>query len=146
MSFRRLLPGLMLVLAPAVASAQTAAAPKPKPAQLPLDSMERARKLTKWFYSNQLDSILVQVDSASRGQTRTALERNLSTLAERAGEEVQVIEEKFITRGGMRQYWRTAKFSSMGEPVLLRFVMSPSGAYAGIGLSPLSSAPPIDPQ
>jgi len=107
--------------------------------------MERARKFTKWFYSNQLDSLVAQVDSANKVQARSQLVQNLMQLAEKAGEEVSVIEEKFITRNGQRQYWRPAKFSTMDEPILIRWVMTPKGEYGGMGLSPLRNAPPIDP-
>jgi hypothetical protein len=150
MSFRRILPILLLSAVPAVASAQAATqtgapAPRPKPAQLPADSMERARKFTQWFYNNQHDSLLVQVDSANKAQARQQLTQNLVQLSERAGTEVKVIEEKFITRNGARQYWRTAQFSTLDEPILLRWVMGPKGEYNGMGLGLLRQAPPIDP-
>ncbi len=147
MSFRRFLPALLLIAAPVVASAQ-AQAGAAKPAQLPADSMQLARKYTQWFYNNQLDSLVAHMDSASRSDPAKAkgpLQQNLALIAERAGTETEVIEEKFITRNGMRQYWRTAKFSTLGEPLLVRWVMNSKGEVLGAGLGLLRQAPPIDP-
>src|SRR3954452_20114143 len=101
MSFRRTLPAILLVLAPSAAFAQApATAAKPAPARLPADSMQLARKYTQWFYDNQLDSLVAHMDSASRmqPQARTQLQQSLLQLAEKAGTETEVVEEKFITR------------------------------------------------
>jgi hypothetical protein len=77
--------------------------------------------------------------------TAADIERAGLQIATRAGNEVSVIEEKFITRNGARQYWRTAKMDILEEPFLLRWVISPEGKIAGIGMGPASQAPPIDP-
>jgi len=63
----------------------------------------------------------------------------------RAGTEEQLISERWVTRLGKRQYWRTAKFSGMTEPFLVRWVVVAPGKIGGLGLGPASSAPPIDP-
>jgi hypothetical protein len=65
----------------------------------------------------------------------------MMTIASRAGSEVSVIEEKFITRNGARQYWRTAKMDILPEAFLLRWVISPEGRIAGVGMGPASQAP-----
>ncbi|MEO5814408.1 MAG: hypothetical protein ABIT20_03905 [Gemmatimonadaceae bacterium] len=144
---------LLLALAlPAAAMAQAspASAPPahPKPAQLPKDSMELARKYTAWFYTNQADSIVAHLDSAQRGvpEQKAQYESRAADIAARAGAEKMLMNEKFITRNGARQYWRTAMFSDFSEPILLRWVMSSKGEILGIGMGPLSQAPPIDPQ
>jgi hypothetical protein len=142
---------LALVLAlPASAMAQAAMsspASRPKPAQLPKDSMEIARKYTAWFYTNQADSIVAHLDSANRGkpEQKAQYESRAADLAVRAGTEKMLMDEKFITRNGARQYWRTAMFSNFAEPILLRWVIGANGDILGIGMSPLSQAPPIDP-
>ena len=91
------------------------------------------------------DRLLVQVDAENQEKARAQLKQNLAELSLRAGEEVEVIEEKFVTRNGDRQYWRTAKFSNIGEPILLRWVINAKGKYAGMGLGLARQAPPIDP-
>jgi len=150
-SHRRILLLALALTLPAAAMAQVtqSAAPpaRPKPAQLPKDSMELARKYTTWLYTTQIDSIVAHLDSASRGkpEQKTQYESRAADLAARAGTEKLLMEEKFITRNGARQYWRTAMFTNFNEPLLLRWVIGAKGEILGIGLGPLSQAPPIDP-
>lgn len=148
----RYAPALLLaavICVPASASAQAtgASSPPAKPAQLPADSMEIARKYTQWFYTNQADSLIAHMDSAGRGRpgAKEQYQGMMAELATRAGTEKLVMEEKFITRNGARQYWRTTMFSAFAEPLLLRWVIGPKGQLVGAGLGPASQAPPIDP-
>ena len=146
-------PTFALVLAmaaalPGVTSAQAAApASTTRPAQLPADSMEIARKYTQWLYTSQADSLIAHSDAATRSRqgAKAQFEGLTAELATRAGTEKMVIEEKFITRNGARQYWRTAMFSDFSQPLLLRWVINVRGELTGVGLGPLSQAPPIDP-
>ena len=132
----------LLVAGALIASAATAQAQE----QLPPDSMELGRKYTMWFYTNLPDSLLAHMDSSSRGQMTVAeIEQAMANVASRAGNEISVIEEKFITRNGRRQYWRTAKMDIMEEPFLIRWVITPKGEIAGVGMGPASQTPPIDP-
>jgi hypothetical protein len=147
---RFLLLALALTL-PVAATAQVSPASAPaaraKPAQLPKDSMELARKYTAWLYTTQIDSIVAHLDSAERGkpEQKAQYESRAADLAARAGSEKMVMDEKFITRSGARQYWRTAMFSNYNEPLLLRWVIGSKGEILGIGMGPLSQAPAIDP-
>jgi hypothetical protein len=147
-------PTLLLALTltlPAAAWAQaspaSAPAARPKPAQLPADSMELGRKYTTWLYTTQVDSIIAHMDSASRAQPGVAksIEDGSAQLAMSAGSEVKVLEEKFITRNGNRQYWRKATFSNIAEPFLLRLVINSKGQLMGMGMGFATQAPPIDP-
>lgn len=118
----------------------------PAQQRLPADSMELGRKFTQWLYTNQADSLLAYwIQNPERPTTPADIERTGVQIATRAGNEVSVIEEKFITRNGARQYWRTAKMDILEEPFLLRWVITPEGKIAGIGMGPASSAPAIDP-
>lgn len=111
------------------------------------DTLALARQYTVWFYTGQVDSLIAHHPATA--QRDTALRRRITAememLAVRAGTETAVIEEKFVKRNGATQYWRTAKFTDMGEPILLRWVITPEGKIGGLGLGPLSQAPPIDP-
>jgi hypothetical protein len=108
--------------------------------------MELARKFTTWFYANQADSLLAYMTGdAQERMTVDDIQRQMLQVAARAGNEVSVIEEKFITRNGARQYWRTSKMDIMPEPFLFRWVITPEGKIAGAGMGPASQAPPIDP-
>lgn len=119
----------------------------PSPAPQKPDSLALARQYTVWFYTGQLDSLIAHHPvSAQRDTTlRRRLNAQMEMLTMRAGTETAVIEEKFVKRNGATQYWRTAKFTDMGEPILLRWVITPDGKIGGLGLGPLSQAPPIDP-
>jgi hypothetical protein len=136
------------IAAQSTTSPAPAVTPLPKPGPLPADSMELARAFTRWFYTAQTDSLIAHTAPGGRSadQTKADILGNLAQLTSRAGHELWVVEEKFITRNGRRQYWRTAKFSDFDEPILVRFVMDEQGRITGFGLSPKSQAPPIDPQ
>ena len=109
--------------------------------------MQLGRKYVMWLYTARADSLLAHMDSASKAQPNMArmIEDGSARLAVSAGTEEQVLEEKFITRNGNRQYWRKAQFSNMSEPFLVRIVMNARGEMAGVGMGPASQAPPIDP-
>ena len=148
--FTRLLPALAFVL-PMTAMAQAAApAPaRPKPAQLPKDSMEIGRRFAQWLLTSSTDSLIAHMDSAGKARDVAAAKRNYEQtalqIAARAGTEVKVLEEKYITRNGMRQYWRTSEFSNMTEPLVIRFIVGEKGELLGSGVNPKSQTPPIDP-
>lgn len=145
-----------LALALAVAASTTVSAQAapvsvpaqpPRPAQLPADSMQIALKYIVWLYTAHGDSIVAHMDSASRAEPSAArdIDDVISEIAAENGYEVKLLEEKFITRRGNRQYWRKAMFSRMTEPFLIRIVMNAKGEWAGLGLGLASQAPPIDP-
>jgi hypothetical protein len=138
-----------LLIMPCALRAQAAAPPaaRPKPAQLPADSLERARRFAVWVMTARSDSLIANMDSVVRGQmgTATQIEGTAADIAARMGTEERVIAERWVTRLGKRQYWRTSKFDHSDEPVMLRIVMLASGQFAGLGLNPASAAPPIDP-
>jgi hypothetical protein len=138
---------------PVSAFAQNSAAPaapataRPKLAQLLPDSLERARRYATWLLTSRSDSLFASLDSAGRAQfgSMSTFDEITADLAARAGAEDRVIQERWVTRLGKRQYWRTSKYSASEEPIIVRLVMLPTGQLAGIGVNPLSQAPPIDP-
>jgi len=141
---------IVTTAAPAQSTATTAATARPAlpaPAALPPDSFDLARKYTKWFYDQQVDSLVAHhsPDGRKDAELPARLFKSYKGLTEHAGKEVWVTDERFITRNGQRQYWRTATFSAFAEPVLVRWVMNATGEITGLGLGPKSDAPPIDP-
>ena len=135
---RRFLLAAAALLLPAALQAQATATP--------IDSLALGRQYTQWFYTGMADSLIAHMPAEDRAQMTTEQILNqLDMLTARAGNELEVIEEKFIKRNGHTQYWRTAKFDNMSEPLLLRWVILPGGEIGGIGMGPLSQAPPIDP-
>jgi hypothetical protein len=146
-----LVPALVAVVLASPLSAQAGAsgapAPRAKPAPLPADSMEIARKYTQWLYTAMADSLAAHgTEDAKAEMTKEFYTNALLQITTNAGAEETVLEEKFVTRNGARQYWRTAKFSGYAEPVMIRWVITPKGEIAGLGMNPESQAPPIDPE
>ena len=66
-------------------------------------------------------------------------------VAEQIGFPTDVVEEKYVMRNGMPQYWYTAEFDNAPEPFMIRWVITPEGKISGIGLNPASMAPETDP-
>jgi hypothetical protein len=133
--------------APAAPPAAATPAAPVRPPKLPADSLELARKWTRWFYTAQADSLAAAEQPGNRTQDAAKADyiNALSELTARVGTETEVLEEAFITRKGFRQYWRTAKFSNFPEPVMVRWVFDTQGRIAGFGMNPKSAAPPVDP-
>ena len=115
-------------------------------ATMPADSLAHARMLTDWFFTARHDSVVAYFPEEERAEITTAeLQTRLEQLTGRVGLESEVIEEKFVKRNGLTQYWRTSKYSNYDEPVLFRWVFDKQGRIAGMGVGPASQAPPIEP-
>lgn len=140
---RLLLAGLTAAACAAPLAAQTA------PRQpLPNDSLAIARHYALWIWSNQLDSLMAHSPEADRTpQNRQEMSDGIAQMQARLGNEVAVVEERWVRRNGNRQYWRVATFSTfIDEAVVLRIVIAPNGEIMGVGMNPLSRVPPIDPE
>jgi hypothetical protein len=135
-----------LVLAAALAVPFATAAAQDAPAAARPDSLGLARKYVAWFYAAEVDSLWAHTAQGFRENIGTAdwWRQRADQFAMRAGTETEVMEERFRMRNGRPQYWRTARFSDFGEPLLLRFVIDDAGLISGLGMGPLSQAPPTD--
>lgn len=111
---------------------------------MPADSLAHARKLTDWFFTARHDSVLPHFANDGHQVTAAELQRGLEELTARAGIESEVLEEKFVKRNGMTQYWRTGRYTMFEEPVLFRWAFNKQGQIAGIGYGPARQAPPVD--
>lgn len=122
------------ILLPSLAGAQEA----------PVDSLALARQYTAWLYAGQADSLFSHTtDQAREELTAERYAQTSGLIARRAGFELDM-EETWKRRGGDCQYWRTATFSDMEEPFLLRWVLDSRGRITGLGLGPYSQAPPVE--
>jgi len=132
--------------ASATTGATAATAPAPTVHPKVGDEMELGRKYTQWFYTAQFDSLYAHMSEDARKEmgSASAMAEGLDQLTAQAGEETSVVSEKVVMRKGNPQYWRTANFSMMGEPLIIRWVIV-NGEIWGIGMNPASQAPPIDP-
>lgn len=126
------------------------AAAAPAAAQdAPPDSLALARQYTAWLYAGEADSLLAHSTEETRAKFSEppGYGQMTETIASRAGTEVEVLEETWKLRNGACQYWRTARFTSMGDQALLiRWVLDPDGRISGLGIGPLSQAPAIQSQ
>lgn len=113
-------------------------------ASMPADSLAHARKLTDWFFTARHDSLLAYFATDGEAMTAAELQNRLEQFTARAGLETEVVEEKFVKRNGLTQYWRTGKYTVFEEPVLFRWAFNKQGQIAGMGVGPASQAPPID--
>ena len=130
---------LALLGAPAAAVAQDGA-------HLPPDSMELGRKYIEWWFGAEVDSLrsVMTPDMQERWTEELTLER-MDMVAEQIGFPTDVVEEKYVMRNGMPQYWYTAEFDNADEPFMIRWVITPEGKIDGVGLNPASMAPETDP-
>lgn len=113
---------------------------------LPADSMEIGAKYTGWFLDGEADSLWAyfsaeQQERRSADDIRSVMDQMLAV----AGIEAEVIEQKYVMRNGMPQFWHTASFTDFEEPLMIRWVITPEGKIGGFGMNPLSRAPEIDP-
>jgi hypothetical protein len=108
-----------------------------------IDTMAVGRQATEYFYDGNVDSLWTMLTPAFQeglGSADELLDR-LDMLTERAGDEMELIEESIRMRKGRPQYWRVAEFEMVPEPLLIRWVISPEGKVSGQGLG-LASQPP----
>lgn len=112
----------------------------------PVDSLALARQYTQWLYAGEVDSLLAYTTDEVRPQMTEGetFARLNQMIVQRAGFELEVSEETWKLRNGDCQYWRTAQFSQMEEPLLLRWVLDPRGRIEGIGAGPLTQAPEVE--
>lgn len=111
-----------------------------------VDSLALARQYTQWLYAGEIDSLLAHTADEVRAQMPEGetFSRLNQMIAQRAGFELEVSEETWKLRNGDCQYWRTAQFSQMEEPLLLRWVLDSRGRIEGIGAGPLTQAPEVE--
>ena len=130
--------GVLVALAAASAGAQGGS--------LPADSLERARSWGRWFEEGTSDSLFSAAVPGMRGvfASRESLAAAQQEFAAQAGRVFGTTEERFVWRGGNRQYWRTVNTERAPEPLVIRFVMRPDGRLSGLGISLASQVPPVD--
>ena len=124
----------------------TSLAPSAARAQAPVDSLALARQYTLWLYTAEADSLLAHSTDETRNEegARDRFLQLSKLIADRAGFELEVSEETWKLRNGDCQYWRTAQFSAVDEPLLIRWVLDPQGRIAGFGAGPYAQAPPVE--
>lgn len=149
----RYLATLATLAATPLVAQTTATSPSPAPAtvtppKLDYDSLAFGRQLNNWFYSSEVDSLWAHTSPGFQQQigTKDQWMQMIATFTERAGMEIEPVEDRWVKRNGKRQYWHIFRASEFtAEPVMLRWVLEPGKMVGGLGMNPLSQAPPVDP-
>lgn len=133
---------------PVTAPAAATPAPAPPAVKLDYDSLAFGRQMTNWFYSSEVDSLWAHTAPEMQQQlgSKDKWSEMIGEFVQRAGMESELVEERWVKRNGLRQYWhifRATEFTA--EPLMLRWVLIPGKMIGGLGMNPLSRAPAIDP-
>ena len=149
---------LLSLLWAAQATAQTpaatpapAAAPAPAPApppKLDYDSVAFGRQVNTWFLTGDVDSLWAHTDSALKVAMKSKDEwmNMYMQFTSRAGTEASLVEERWVKRNNVRQYWRIFRATEFtDDAVALRWALRPGKTIVGLGMNPLSQVPPVDP-
>lgn len=106
------------------------------------------KKYTQWFLSGRADSLATGFDEESF-QKMGGMEgilTQMGQIAERAGTEVKILEEKMTYRNGIPQFWHEGSFSEFTDQTLVfRWLLNAKGKIIGAGIQPRSAAPEPDP-
>lgn len=112
---------------------------------LPPDSLALGRQYVDWLLEGQVDSLHAHMTPEVQQRiTPDQITDQSDMIAMRAGVRIDILEEKYVMRNGKPQYWQTATFTEMNEPLVFRFVIEPDGRISGAGINPQSQNPPTD--
>lgn len=132
--------GIGLLVGP-VRAQEAAGAPR-----LPADSMELGATYIDWILDYRADSLWAHFSPDMRenfGSTGDFLDGMAEILGGIGGQQ-HVVSDRYWMRNGKPQYWHTAKFDKVDEPVVFRIVIEPDGTISGLGVNPESQNPPVD--
>jgi hypothetical protein len=108
--------------------------------------MQLGAKYVDWILDYRADSLWARF-SPDMQETFGSVGDFLDGMAEihgRIGEQKHVVSRRFWMRNGKPQYWHTATFDKIEEPVVFRVVVEPDGTISGLGVNPESQNPPVD--
>jgi hypothetical protein len=136
---RSTLATTLLVLAlPLTAVAQSAPARRTD-----ADLLALGRTYSGWFFAGQSDSLFAHMTPPERqhmGAPGRLMEVMLS-MTSQVGEEETIIDERVVTRSGVREYWREARFTNFSmETLVARWIFTDEGAISGVEMAPKSNS------
>lgn len=113
---------------------------------LPADSMELGETYMDYVLDYDASAMweVLTEDARQRLGSVGELRDQMGQIFRRIGSQERVLDQRYWMRDGKPQYWHTAEFSEMGEPMVFRFVIEPDGKISGLGLNPQSQNPPVD--
>jgi len=115
-------------------------------AHLPADSMAIGATYVEWMLDYRADSLWTRFSDEMRENFGSVGEfkDRMAGLFGQIGDQRRVISQRYWMRNGKPQFWHTAEFSAVDEPVVVRFVIEPDGVISGIGFNPQSQNPTVD--
>lgn len=133
----------------APAAAQSAPAPVPKltPEQ-EAHFLALGKTYNRWFLAGKADSLLqvLAPETVENIGGIEGLRSMMNQIAERAGVETKIVEEKMTRRNGRPQFWHAGLFSDFpDDQLVLRWILDSNGKITGVGAGPLAQAPAPDP-
>lgn len=113
---------------------------------LPADSMEVGAKYVEWMLDYRADSLWSWLSDEMRedGGSVGEFKERMAGLFGQIGDQRRVLSQRYWMRSGKPQFWHTAEFSEVDEPVVIRLVIEPDGTISGIGFNPQSRNPAVD--
>jgi hypothetical protein len=136
-------------------SAQTPTVAPAAAAPAPLTPAEEARffalgkTYTRWFLSGKADSMLAVMapETVEKVGGIDGMREMMNQIAERAGVETKMTEEKMTRRNGKPQFWHAGQFSEFADDELvIRWIFDADGKITGAGFGPKGSTPAPDPK
>ena len=108
--------------------------------------MELGATYVDWMLDYRADSLWARFDDGMRENSGSAgdLKDRLGGLFQQIGDQRRMISQRYWMRNGKPQFWHTAEFSGVPEPVVIRLVIEPDGTISGMGINPQSQNPPVD--
>lgn len=135
-----------LAIAPGLQAQDAEVIPEPaKPftAEETAKYMEVGQQAANYFFGGQADELAAMMTEATleRSGGIDGILQMMDTIAERAGEMLEVKEQKMTRRNGTPQFWFEASFSEFtAEPLVFRWLFDEDGKITGAGITPKSAA------
>lgn len=136
----------------ATPAAAPAAAAVAAPAKLTPDEeahfLDLGKTYTRWFLAGKADSMITAftAESVEKMGGIDGLRNMMNQVAERAGVETKIVEEKLTRRNGRIQFWHAGLFSEFADDQLvLRWILDADGKISGAGAGPKAQTPAPDP-
>ena len=140
------LAGLLLVGSTSLLAAQDGGDAADTPEPMPADSMEIGMKYAGWLIDYRADSLWAHLSDGSKERLGSIgdFRDQMGQIFRQIGNQERVVSQRYWMRNGDHQFWHTAEFGNIDEPVVIRFVIAPDGTITGLGINPQSQNPPVD--
>jgi len=141
--------GVMICASAPNLAAQEGEAEAEAPAEItpmPADSMEIGQRYAGWLIDYRADSLWAHLSDESKERLGSVgdFRDQMGQIFRQIGNQDHVVSQRYWMRNGDHQFWHTAEFSNLDEPVVIRFVIDPDGTITGLGINPQSQNPPVD--